>query len=50
MSDIKHLSNLAKSAIQDPIVLEKLCERILKLIQEDIRTERDRTGYSRSID
>lgn len=49
MSDLKQLSKLADSALGDPIVLHKLCERILELMREDIRNQRDRDGYSRRM-
>jgi hypothetical protein len=45
MSDLKALSTLADKVLNDPILLRKLGDRIYEIMQEDIRNQRDRTGY-----
>ncbi|NEQ32275.1 MAG: hypothetical protein F6K04_14950 [Leptolyngbya sp. SIO4C5] len=47
MTEVKQLSKLAETILQDPILLRKLGDRIFELMQEDIRNQRDRAGYSR---
>ncbi len=49
MSDIEQLSKLAESAIGDPILLRKLCDRLVDMMREDMRNQKDRSGYSRRV-
>lgn len=43
--DTDDLSQAAAALLQDPVQLRKFSERVLELMQEDLRNQRDRTGY-----
>jgi len=46
MSEVKQLSQAAQQVLQDPILLRQLCDRVYELLQEDVRNQRDREGYT----
>ena len=42
------LAQLAKAILQDPVLLEQLCDRIYDLMQTDLRQQQERhRGYGR---
>lgn len=41
------LSEAAAAILKDPVLLRKLGDRVFELMQEDVRNQRDRWGYSR---
>lgn len=45
--DPQQLSQAAEAILQDPLLLRQLGDRIIELLQDDVRNQRDRTGYSR---
>jgi len=46
-SDPSQLSQAAAAILKDPVLLRKLGDRVFELLQEDVRNQRDRLGYSR---
>jgi hypothetical protein len=42
-------SKLAEQVLQDPLLLQKLCDRIYALMSEEIRNQSDRIGYSNRL-
>ncbi len=45
--NIKHLARLCETILKDPIALRRVRDRTYELLQEDIRNQRDRSGYAR---
>jgi hypothetical protein len=46
MTDQEVLSQAAAAIVKDPVLLRKLSDRVFELMQEDLRNQRDRAGYS----
>ncbi|MDY6785660.1 MAG: hypothetical protein SW833_24435 [Cyanobacteriota bacterium] len=47
MNKDKKVSEIAEKILKDPISMQKLCDRVYRLMLEDLRNQRDRAGNSR---
>lgn len=47
-NDLAQLSGLAAQLLQDPLAMQRLSDRVLELLQQDMRLQRERNrGYGR---
>ena len=42
MKQTQEIDQLAEKALQQPLILLRLCDKVYELMQEDIRNQRDR--------
>ncbi|NJL20942.1 MAG: hypothetical protein HC895_09185 [Leptolyngbyaceae cyanobacterium SM1_3_5] len=49
MTDVEQLNKLAEQLLNDPILLRQLSDRVYQLMAEELRNQRDRSGYGRRI-
>jgi hypothetical protein len=45
MTEPTKYSQLADQILKDPLVLQKLCDRVYALMLEEVRNQSDRIGY-----
>ncbi|MBD1867180.1 hypothetical protein H6F95_07655 [Cyanobacteria bacterium FACHB-471] len=49
MQDSEEVSKLAKQVLRDPVLLQKLSDRVYEIMLQDLRNQRDRCPFSRRL-